>query len=163
LGGVSWAMLVARTCQLYPTAVPAVLINKFFFVFAGWDWPMPVLLKSDDHRPNIPGLFDSVWDPRVCAYLVFVPTCCVQQKMADRWHLMPIITPAFPQQNSTFNVTSSTLEVMVREMKEGLELTTNILEGKVKWTALFEPINFFQRYRHFIVLIATAANTVCAV
>ena len=45
LGGVSWAMLVARTCQLYPNAAPAKLINKFFFVFSSWDWPMPVLLK----------------------------------------------------------------------------------------------------------------------
>ena len=36
-------------------------------------------LQSDDVRPNIPGLYDSVWDPR--------------QKMADRYHLMPIITP----------------------------------------------------------------------
>lgn len=36
LGGVSWAMLVARVCQLYPNAAPAVLVQKFFLVFSKW-------------------------------------------------------------------------------------------------------------------------------
>uniref|UniRef100_A0A8B9FQ07 polynucleotide adenylyltransferase n=2 Tax=Amazona TaxID=12929 RepID=A0A8B9FQ07_9PSIT len=36
LGGVSWAMLVARTCQLYPNALASTLVNKFFLVFSKW-------------------------------------------------------------------------------------------------------------------------------
>lgn len=36
LGGVSWAILVARTCQLYPNAAPAILLEKFFLVFTYW-------------------------------------------------------------------------------------------------------------------------------
>lgn len=36
LGGVSWAMLVARTCQLYPNAVASTLVYKFFLVFSKW-------------------------------------------------------------------------------------------------------------------------------
>lgn len=31
-GGVSWAMLVARTCQLYPNAAAATIVHKFFLV-----------------------------------------------------------------------------------------------------------------------------------
>lgn len=61
LGGVSWAMLVARTCQLYPNAVAATLIEKFFLVFSQWKWPQPVLLKQPD---NV-NLGFPVWDPRV--------------------------------------------------------------------------------------------------
>ena len=34
LGGVSWAMLVARTCQLYPNAIASTLVQKFFLVFS---------------------------------------------------------------------------------------------------------------------------------
>ena len=45
LGGVSWAMLVARTCQLYPNAAASVLLCKFFLVFIQWEWPKPVLLR----------------------------------------------------------------------------------------------------------------------
>nr|XP_030124618.3 poly(A) polymerase gamma isoform X8 [Taeniopygia guttata] len=36
LGGVSWAMLVARICQLYPNALASTLINKFFLIFSKW-------------------------------------------------------------------------------------------------------------------------------
>uniref|UniRef100_A0A8D3D7G7 polynucleotide adenylyltransferase n=1 Tax=Scophthalmus maximus TaxID=52904 RepID=A0A8D3D7G7_SCOMX len=101
LGGVSWAMLVARTCQLYPNAVAATLVHKFFLVFSKWEWPNPVLLKQpEDSNLNLP-----VWDPRV--------------NPSDRYHLMPIITPAYPQQNSTYNVSTSTRTIMSEEFKYG--------------------------------------------
>jgi len=44
------------------------------------------------------GLSYQVWDPRF--------------NTLDRSHLMPIITPAYPHQNSTYNVSRSTLSVM---------------------------------------------------
>ncbi|XP_063645930.1 poly(A) polymerase gamma isoform X4 [Pan troglodytes] len=129
LGGVSWAMLVARTCQLYPNAAASTLVHKFFLVFSKWEWPNPVLLKQpEESNLNLP-----VWDPRV--------------NPSDRYHLMPIITPAYPQQNSTYNVSTSTRTVMVEEFKQGLAVTDEILQGKSDWSKLLEPPNFFQKYR----------------
>ncbi|XP_072129426.1 poly(A) polymerase type 3-like isoform X3 [Mobula birostris] len=129
LGGVSWAMLVARTCQLYPNAVASTLVHKFFLVFSKWEWPNPVLLKQpEDCNLNLP-----VWDPRV--------------NPSDRYHLMPIITPAYPQQNSTYNVSASTRAVMMEEFKQGLSITDEILMGKMEWSKLFEAPNFFQKYK----------------
>ncbi|XP_054239730.1 poly(A) polymerase gamma [Indicator indicator] len=140
LGGVSWAMLVARTCQLYPNASASTLINKFFLIFSKWEWPNPVLLKQpEDNNLNLP-----VWDPRV--------------NLSDRYHVMPIITPAYPQQNSSYNVSTSTRAVMVEEFKHGLAVTNEILQGKSGWSKLFEPLNFFQKYKHYIVLTASAST-----
>uniref|UniRef100_A0A2M4BEY7 Poly(A) polymerase n=1 Tax=Anopheles marajoara TaxID=58244 RepID=A0A2M4BEY7_9DIPT len=139
-GGVSWAMLVARTCQLYPNAVAATLVHKFFLVFSRWKWPQPVLLKQPD---NV-NLGFQVWDPRV--------------NVQDRFHLMPIITPAYPQQNSTFNVSSSTRKVMLMEFNRGMQITDDIMMGKQMWDKLFEAPSFFYRYRHFIVLLVTSSN-----
>lgn len=140
LGGVSWAMLVARTCQLYPNAVAATLVHKFFLVFSKWEWPNPVLLKQpEDSNLNLP-----VWDPRV--------------NPSDRYHLMPIITPAYPQQNSTYNVSTSTRTIMSEEFKNGLTVTDEILQGKADWSKLFEHPNFFQKYKHYIVLTASAST-----
>ncbi|NXI90297.1 PAPOG polymerase, partial [Psophia crepitans] len=140
LGGVSWAMLVARTCQLYPNALASTLVNKFFLVFSKWEWPNPVLLKQpEESNLNLP-----VWDPRV--------------NPSDRYHVMPIITPAYPQQNSTYNVSTSTRAVMIEEFKHGLAVTNEILQGKSDWSKLFEPLNFFQKYKHYIVLTASAST-----
>lgn len=36
LGGVAWAMLVARVCQLYPNACASVLVSKFFRIMHAW-------------------------------------------------------------------------------------------------------------------------------
>ncbi|XP_071522219.1 poly(A) polymerase type 3 isoform X3 [Panulirus ornatus] len=138
LGGVSWAMLVARTCQLYPNATASTLVEKFFLVFSKWTWPAPVYLK----QPYDAKLNFKVWDPRV--------------NVQDRFHLMPIITPAYPQQNSTFNTSQSTRAVMVEEFKMGLQITEDIMLAKATWDKLFQPPNFFQKYRHYLVVIAVA-------
>jgi poly(A) polymerase len=139
LGGVSWAMLVARTCQLYPNAAAATVVHKFFMVFAKWPWNKPCLLRDNKDDPGNLGFV--VWDPRV--------------NPSDRYHLMPIITPSYPQQNSTFNVTLSTRTVIVEEFKKGLEICDSIANGTKEWKDLFEPLNFFAIYKHFIVLIAS--------
>lgn len=146
LGGVSWAMLTARVCQLYPNAEPSTLLQKFFLVFLKWQWPQPVLLK----KPEEAGLNFQVWDPR--------------QYVADRYHLMPIITPAYPQQNSTFNVSRSTLKVMTEEFENSLKISEEIINGKQTaaeagknpWDRLFETPNFFGKYKHFLVLEASS-------
>ncbi|OBS67084.1 hypothetical protein A6R68_04374, partial [Neotoma lepida] len=93
------------------------------------EWPNPVLLKQPEEcNLNLP-----VWDPRV--------------NPSDRYHLMPIITPAYPQQNSTYNVSVSTRMVMVEEFKQGLAITDEILLSKAEWSKLFEAPNFFQKYK----------------
>ena len=140
LGGVSWAMLVARTCQLYPRAAAATVVHKFFLVFSQWPWPKPMLLRNNSEDSGNLGF--PVWDPRV--------------NPADRYHIMPIITPSYPQQNSTFNVTQSTKAVMIQEFKHALDVCESIQRGKSEWKELFEPVAFFAKYRHFLVLVASS-------
>lgn len=144
-GGISWAILIARACQLYPNASPSRLVHRMFFIFATWTWPHPVLLNElNSERTDVGALIDLVWDPR--------------RKSTDRFHLMPIITPAFPQQNSTHNVTRSTMQVIRTEICEGLEICRDITEGKCGWDALFKEVNFFSRYKHYIALLMAAPN-----
>jgi poly(A) polymerase len=139
-GGVTWAMLVARICQLYPNAVAATLVHKFFYVYSQWEWPTPVLLKLVNNVNN--GF--PVWDPVANPF--------------DRHHLMPIITPVYPQQNSTHNVTQSTHKIIVQEIKRGLEIVNDIMSSKAEWKQLFTGIPFFQRYKHYIILLLSAPD-----
>ncbi len=44
LGGVAWAMLVARICQLYPNAIAGAVVSRFFIIMYQWY----VLYSCDD-------------------------------------------------------------------------------------------------------------------
>ncbi|KAK7403603.1 polynucleotide adenylyltransferase [Neonectria punicea] len=138
-GGVAWAMLVARVCQLYPKAATSVIVNKFFLVVSQWRWPTPVLLKPIESGP----LPVRVWNPKVYK--------------GDSFHLMPVITPAYPSMCATFNITRSSMTIIKRELQRGLELSENIMIGKRPWSDLFVKHTFFTAgYKYYISVISAS-------
>ncbi|CAN7035184.1 unnamed protein product [Brassica rapa subsp. trilocularis] len=140
LGGINWALLVARICQLYPNALPNMLASRFFRVYTQWRWPNPVLLCSIDG-----GSFGlQVWDPR--------------RNPKDRLHMMPIITPAYPCMNSSYNVSASTLRIMTGEFQRGKDICEAMEANKADWDTLFEPFAFFEAYKNYLQIDISAAN-----
>ncbi|CAL5038994.1 unnamed protein product [Urochloa decumbens] len=132
LGGVNWALLVARVCQLYPNAVPSMLVSRFFRVFTQWRWPNPVMLCSiEEDELGFP-----IWDPR--------------KNPRDKCHHMPIITPAYPCMNSSYNVSTSTLRVMMEQFQFGNKVCQEIEMNKASWSALFEQFQFFEAYKNYL-------------
>ncbi|KAK6511263.1 polynucleotide adenylyltransferase [Arthrobotrys musiformis] len=138
-GGVAWAMLVARICQLYPSAVSAVIVSKFFRILGQWAWPQPVLLKPIEDGP----LNVRVWNPRLYP--------------SDKNHLMPIITPAYPSMCSTHNITPSTKAAILGEMAKAADIVDRIITGKGNWKQLFERHTFFTKdYKYYLAVNASA-------
>ncbi|PSR96145.1 Nuclear poly(A) polymerase [Actinidia chinensis var. chinensis] len=140
LGGVNWALLVARVCQLYPNAVPSMLVSRFFRVYTQWRWPNPVMLCATEKDK----LGFSVWDPR--------------KNPRDRTHHMPIITPAYPCMNSSYNVSESTLRVMMEQFQFGNKICEEIELHRGRWSALFEPYLFFESYKNYLQVDVVAAD-----
>ncbi|KAI4347224.1 hypothetical protein L6164_008054 [Bauhinia variegata] len=140
LGGINWALLVARICQLYPNALPNMLVSRFFRVYTQWRWPNPVMLCDIEEG----SLGFPVWDPR--------------RNPKDRYHLMPIITPAYPCMNSSYNVSSSTLRIMMEEFQRGNEICEAIEANKADWDTLFEPYPFFEAYKNYLQIDISAEN-----
>ena len=70
----------------------------------------------------------------------------------DAMHKMPIITPAFPEQNTTYNVRKSTLSVLQDEFDRACKICMLISINKAEWMHLFEPVNFFAKYKHYLVV-----------
>jgi poly(A) polymerase len=60
-GGIAWAIMVARICQLYPMACGATILAKFFNLMHKWNWPRPVMLKEHE----LPEFGLRVWNPAV--------------------------------------------------------------------------------------------------
>ncbi|KAJ7368964.1 poly-A polymerase [Mycena albidolilacea] len=140
LGGVAWAMLVARICQLYPNAIAGAIVSRFFIIMYQWSWPQPVLLKQIEEGP----LQVRVWNPKLYP--------------ADRSHRMPIITPAYPAMCSTHNVTASTQMIMTEEFKKAADIVDKVIVGKAAWSELFAKHDFFHKYRYYLQVIASTGN-----
>ncbi|BFZ54904.1 polynucleotide adenylyltransferase [Savitreella phatthalungensis] len=139
-GGVAWAMLVARICQLYPNAVSAVIVSKFFRVLQQWAWPQPVLLKPIEDGP----LQVRVWNPKLYH--------------GDRAHRMPIITPAYPSMCATHNISASTQTVILKEFARAIEIMDRITLSRAPWSALFDKHDFFHRYKNYLVVVAASRD-----
>ncbi|WOL01142.1 nuclear poly(A) polymerase 1 [Canna indica] len=140
LGGINWALLVARICQLYPNALPSMLVSRFFRVYSQWRWPNPVMLcEIKEGTLGLP-----IWDPR--------------RNPRDRLHQMPIITPAYPCMNSSYNVSSSTLYIMMQEFQRGNTICEEMEANEIDWDDLFKPFLFFEAYKHYLKIDVTAEN-----
>lgn len=140
-GGVAWAMLVARVCQLYPNAVAATIVGRFFYILSRWRWPQPVLLKGIEDGP----LQVRIWNPKI------YPN--------DRSHRMPIITPAYPSMCATHNITASSQKVIMKEIVRGGEIVDEIYSGKKSWKDFFIKHTFFHDYKYYLQIIAAAKGT----
>ncbi len=134
LGGVNCNLLVAFVCQLYPRAAAARLLERFFSILKDWKWPTPIMLTP----PYDAGLGLEVWDP---AY------------GNNRYHTMPILTPAYPSMNSSMSVSRGTLEVMRAELALGHERVKQALErGSEGWEALFAEPNFVVAHSKYLAV-----------
>lgn len=136
-GGITWAILVARTCQLWPHASPSMLVRRFFRMYNRWNWKNPVVLCDIREESDVPGLMAfKVWNPKV--------------HPGDRNHLMPIITPAFPSMNSTHNVSETTQRILMDEFRRGVEVMDLLEQGKAAWTEVYRAAPFFSQHRTYL-------------
>ena len=167
LGGVNCAILAAFVCQRYPNAAPSTVVGRFFRIFDGWDWPNPVLIAAPGAPPSSAG-DESVasryaaWNPRL--------------NPRDRAHLAPIVTPAHPTMNSSYNVGAPQLRAIKDELSKGLETTRRAEKLAAHWRAdesptgdraadlrdawrrLFAPSDFFAQHRHYVQVDVSAAD-----
>ncbi|EKX37654.1 hypothetical protein GUITHDRAFT_41551, partial [Guillardia theta CCMP2712] len=143
LGSISLEIMAARICQLYPKALPSRLLYFFFFTYCQWKWPQPVELAeivANSHDLNLP-----VWGYGAT-------------EMSDRRHLMPIISPCYPAQNTAALVSRSTLKIMKEMFIRAMGVCKQIHEGKAGWCDLFEPVDLFSTYANFLQIQASARS-----
>ena len=135
LGGASWAILVAKACQLVVTEGHQdnliYTIHRFFVIFSGWNWPDPVYIKK------VVGQCES-WD-----------------------HCMPIITSSLPQMNSAVNINPANCALIQAKCREASLCLQHIRRCSARWLAFFSPTNFFREFPHYLLIVATSRGDSC--
>lgn len=130
LGGVSWAILVAYVCRNTTKTSVYQVVKEFFETFAEWKWPNPVIL-----------------------------TYLTGNETHSPDYVMPIWTPCYPCQNSSFNVTRTTLKNIRNEMTRAVKIIQKMEKKSFSaWEELVEarcPIN---EYEFFLTVTGYAEN-----
>lgn len=137
LGGISWSILVARVCQMYANATASVVLQKLFCFLQQWKWPSPVMLCPPSRSQF------KLYNGAAKSMLEWCP-------IREGSHLCPILTPAYPVQNSAFNVNESTMAVMVSEWKRASHIMTQSLSFEEKLIKITEPRKFFRMYKTYL-------------
>jgi len=72
--------------------------------------------------------------------------------------IMPIITPAYPSMNSSYNVGQPQLRRIQEELNNSLYLMNKIGSGESKWLKLFQGSDFFRQHVHYLQVDIIARN-----
>ena len=143
-GGVAWAILVAKVCQLFPKCKSNILIRKFFEVYGNWDWEHPVQINEIKED---------------------VDFSCPIQVWKKEATLCPfyIITPAFPAQNTNAGTNQILKRTMIEEFNAFKEYSAKIniedINCQYTWKGLFQGgINLFEGYNYFLQIDILAMN-----
>ena len=133
--------MVAYICKMNPDLETCQLLDTFFRFYRHykWQWDNPIHLDE---------IMD---DPTKVQFLMDQDLFKKPNPKAD---FFPIITPAFPSMNSTYNVSLTTRNIMLTEFEKAMDITKHIMEkrnkAKVSWKRLFKKFPFFKAYQHFI-------------
>ena len=144
VGGVSWALMVAKICQYYPYVSAKEIVYRFFQAFAGWSWEenKPVTLAGIQDKPIPRGLNPQQykeWNG--------------SKYLSDKQQPFPIITPIFPCHNTAYNVTEVQRDIIVREIKRGHVITDIMaINPEISWDDLCSPFPFFESFERYLVM-----------
>ncbi len=141
---MSWAILVAKTCQTFPALELTALLRRFFKFYVSWDWSIPVLLthKFVKHEE---------WTD-----------VAVQPWSQDfEIDIMSVITPAYPSLNAARSVFRTTKAAIRGEIKRAalmieqspaspLDSPAALKAEDKLWADIFRPYHFFQKFGNFL-------------
>ncbi|KAF7629182.1 PAP_central domain-containing protein [Meloidogyne graminicola] len=74
--------------------------------------------------------------------------------------IMGVLTPSYPEQNSSYNVNYSTLKIIRKEIKNGLKIFNDTKnksgvneEIKEAWKIWINGLNFLKKYKHYLLIL----------
>eukprot|EP01063_Lacrimia_lanifica_P039353 TRINITY_DN8627_c0_g1_i1.p1 TRINITY_DN8627_c0_g1~~TRINITY_DN8627_c0_g1_i1.p1 ORF type:complete len:698 (+),score=258.70 TRINITY_DN8627_c0_g1_i1:109-2094(+) len=156
-GGVAWAILTARVCQLYPNFSAFGIFLKFFTFYKTWWKPDPDMMRNPNNPIHLSATLD---DDKHYGFRVWNRDINAQ----DRKDIFPVLTPCYPYMNACYNCSVATLKIIVSEFARA---DTFIHDAKRAFDAsrapleaakFFEKVPFFTMYPTYLRITAAATD-----
>ncbi|KAL3092684.1 hypothetical protein niasHS_007893 [Heterodera schachtii] len=128
--------MASKICLLFPNAPLSYLLHQFFSIYSKWDWArVPIMLNE--------------------------LTPITKNKIVFRWppligqNPMTIITPNFPEQNTTYNVNKFTLKTIVEELALGNKILS---KHQKNWQTFFNEVKIEEKFKNFAVIVGLTSQ-----
>nr|CAD2202757.1 unnamed protein product [Meloidogyne enterolobii] len=168
LSSVSLAIMSAKICIEYPQATSlSFVIKQFFNLYNSWDWEeTPLLLvnliDTDQAFENDSEIVEP-WRGFKNDDSSSETGSSEKRETKNEGNdgtQMSIITPGFPEQNTTFNVNKFTLKRIVGEIERGFALIEQYSrqESTYVWNELITPLDWKTYYNYFILILCRAGE-----
>ena len=159
LGGIAYAILTSKIVQMFPNYSFCWLLERYLYIYGfewNWDkWWVRIVEKRDKPQADRHAKVEEETQ-------MFIPIQdSIPKKTKQR--SMNIITPAWPQMNSTYNVTFSTREVILNtfrkkhgEILKKLAFTCfhdQQFNLKENWKLFFRKFKFFEKHDQYLEFI----------
>ncbi|KAL3070233.1 hypothetical protein niasHS_016584 [Heterodera schachtii] len=149
--GTSLGVLAAKIVLLYPEATVPFLLERFFFTYSSWEWPLPVQIA--EIRPNS-SLNWNAWDEQKHLLSQYGSGGAYSNLM------LPVITPGFPESNSTYLINWQTTKIIKNALDEAFKLFHSSKSGNEKLSMLFEQqIKFHEKYSQYFAITCVASDS----
>uniref|UniRef100_A0A7S4SMN9 polynucleotide adenylyltransferase n=1 Tax=Alexandrium monilatum TaxID=311494 RepID=A0A7S4SMN9_9DINO len=150
LGGMSWAICVARVCQSNPQLELAQLTACFFQVLSRWDWRQPVARLGSGAAPDTLAL--------AAANSALTESGeGISPGQPNMTVMLPVegVVPAAPYLSET------TAKFVHKELRRGYKMMQHMQISRPlsndahpgnqsHWCDLYAPARFFNRHRHYL-------------
>ncbi|KAL3070225.1 hypothetical protein niasHS_016576 [Heterodera schachtii] len=148
--GTSLGVLAAKIVLLYPEATVQFLLERFFFTYSSWEWPLPVQIA--EIRPNS-SLNWNAWDEQNLLLSQYGSGGAYSKLM------IPVITPGFPESNSTYLINWQTTKIIKNALDEAFKLFHSSKSENEKLPVLFEQqIKFHEKYSQYFAITCVASD-----
>ncbi|CAK94195.1 unnamed protein product (macronuclear) [Paramecium tetraurelia] len=131
LGGISWAILMAKICQLFPRVDVCQTVSLFFQIYSQWNWKIPVVIDESEQD--------------FIQIETFKTLCWKRDEDKRNDKIMQIITPAYPFFNTTFKVNKITFQTIFQEFQIGAQKLGD-------WNEVLRPLDFFDCFQYFVAI-----------
>lgn len=145
LGGVSWAIMVARVCQLLPNAPSSRILRAFFEIYAEWDFSAAPILLNDNIR--VTGLSlglslkSSVSQPSMSSSMSSLSSSSMEP--------IRVLTPLDLNANTAFAVSHNSRLVLKAALTRARAICRSRRAAEL-WQKLLHPTGFCSRFSHYI-------------
>lgn len=138
-GGLAWAVLCARVCQIHRHVQLSQLVALFFSTLCAWDWRTPCGLIAGDYSEQL-------------------VNC-----NAPSSSLINVLLPGGCGLSATPYVNAKTSEAILRELRRGSDVTCGLCSiagctSGAHWIQAVSGLTFFEDFAHYLEIDLMATS-----